>query len=104
MSVRSSQEETGLENRRTASTGRKSKDWLFLLLAFRVELGGAVPGQLGALSIRVRPRFVAEGVAGVIPVGLKRHLAFFQLSFQGSRSVGTQRKRPFPRDEVEVAR
>jgi len=48
---------------------------------FGEELGGAVPGELCALSIIIRTRFVAEGMPGVIPVGLKGHLAFFQLGF-----------------------
>ena len=48
---------------------------------------GAVPGELGAFRIIVRPFFVEKGVAGIIPVGLKRDFAFFELGFQGARAL-----------------
>jgi hypothetical protein len=63
---------------------------IVLLQMLGEELGGAVPGELRALSIIGRTRFIAEGVAGVIPVRLKGHLAFFQLGFESSGAIGRE--------------
>src|SRR4029453_7487285 len=73
-----------------ASTVRARTNWPVLLQVLGEKLGGAVPGELGTLSIIISTRFIAEGVAGIIPIGFEGHLAFFQLGFQGSRSVGTK--------------
>src|SRR5215475_10855552 len=73
------------------SSVRARTNGLFLFQMFREELGGAIPRELGALGIIVSPCFVVEGMAGVIPIRFKQNFAFFQLSFQGSRCVGTKR-------------
>src|SRR4030095_12496175 len=72
ISARSEKEE-GFHGRRTVG------EWLrpsvparmgqSLLQVLGEKLGGAVPGELGALSIIISTRFIAEGVAGIIPIG-----------------------------------
>jgi hypothetical protein len=72
------QEESTGENLRDATVRARSLEHprsdeggQFLLQMLGEELGGAVPGELRALNVVVPPCFVAEGVTGVIPVGLK---------------------------------
>src|SRR5262245_9534067 len=89
------QKEHSQESRTTLPQHRDSSvrartNGLFLFQMLGEELGGAIPRELVALGIIVSPCFVAEGMAGVIPIRFKRNFAFFQLSFQGARCVGTK--------------
>src|SRR5882724_3795537 len=63
----------------------------FLFQMLGEELGGAVPGELGALSIIVRTRFVAEGMPGVVPVRLEWYITVFQFGLERPGSLGRKR-------------
>jgi hypothetical protein len=43
---------------------------------FGEKLRAALPRELGALGVIVLSLFIAERVAGIIPIGLERNFAF----------------------------